>query len=938
MKSFNSPLLQSKPLGGKEEFVKLNGEEISSNMLEIDGHIESRSNLLVSKSPNGERSEILYVILESVPNYQPRSVTILDTSLLQVYNEFAWLKLLQWFLAEQIKKHGDIDNKIPDETKKFLTLSDEKLRALARQHALEEEKIFAEKIRNLEKRTFSIKSWGDYLKKSDHEQHNRSKNTETFESLLRKVKENKIIIRNVKRLANNALKILLDMFCKVMSREDHGIYANTAVSELVQMKLLDQEKVNHLVKEIKKDINVVTCLKQIEQELRECVYEESAVIALISLIDDFDYEIYHAKARASAMEDAIIEFGGRLRFRGLRKKEEVKNKYIDDSPHLFEKNTLKLLFEFLPINFFLLDAKGIVRKINDNEMKILGIKNENKIIGKHSTELFSLKAWENSKKIMDEKGTEILEEVHTKKNGEKINFLSIKSAIVHEGKAVGLVGISVDVTDSKRAESLKLENELQKTKLEDQENFKKIANQVAHDIRSPLTSLSVMVESCKNIAETDRIALRKIATGIGDIVNNLSKKYNPDENDFASTVQPLEVYLALSEILSEKKYQYKHFPVELVLNCDSSYKLLFIKAEPTNFNRMISNIINNAVESFEDQEGIVTVGLELNGDSIKIIIQDTGKGMPKKIIDKITNSVMVTSGKKDGSGLGYVQIQETLKRNHGKLLIESAVGQGTKITLTFPKIEAPNWMVDQLKLTYGTTIIILDDDTSIHRAWEIRLKSYQPKIKLKHFKLGKEAIAFINNENKTNTKMFLLADFELINQELNGLEVIDLTSMQPFSILVTSHYADLNVRNLVIKAGIKILPKQLVSDIPIQWEQNNENTEIDRQVDLVIIDDDETLADSLAGFFEQQGKVVDKYYNPLKFLEKISRYSKDTKICMDNDFGKNITGIDIAKRLHTMGYSKLYMFSGKEFGIGEIPDYLQVILKSDISEIYKLVE
>lgn len=143
-------------------------------------------------------------------------------------------------------------------------------------------------------------------------------------------------------------------------------------------------------------------------------------------------------------------------------------------------------------------------------------------------------------------------------------------------------------------------------------------------------------------------------------------------------------------------------------------------------------------------------------------------------------------------------------------------------------------------------------------------------------------------------KIVLLVDFELLRQELNGINVIEKTNAKR-SILVTSHYTNLDIRNLAIKNGIKILPKPLASDISIKILGREVDKKTDekaasnsKKMDLVIIDDDQMFVGSLTELFQNKGLAVDAYYNPKLFLENLSQYAKNTKICMDNDFHSQI--------------------------------------------------
>ena len=59
---------------------------------------------------------------------------------------------------------------------------------------------------------------------------------------------------------------------------------------------------------------------------------------------------------------------------------------------------------------------------------------------------------------------------------------------------------------------------------------------------------------------------------------------------------------------------------------------------------MISNLINNAAEAFDGKGGTIDLKLILDGEYVKVVIKDNGKGIPKKVLDKINNSITVTSG------------------------------------------------------------------------------------------------------------------------------------------------------------------------------------------------------------------------------------------------------------------------------------------------------
>jgi FixJ family two-component response regulator len=486
---------------------------------------------------------------------------------------------------------------------------------------------------------------------------------------------------------------------------------------------------------------------------------------------------------------------------------------------------------------------------------------------------------------------------------------------------------------------------MHKQALQEQRKFTQIANQVAHDIRSPLASLLMIVKSCSEIPEAERIALREAAISIGDIANNLLSQYTHKNTDLApesQANQPMLVSATLMQLLTDKKYEYQNLPVKLTHEFSQKGHFAFIKISISDFKRMISNLINNAKEAFHFSNGKkakISVNLDATNEWVTISIQDNGKGMSPELIRKIKQNIAVSEGKNAGYGIGLTQVRDTLRRHQGEICITSEVGQGTKILLTFPRFKAPNWIGEEIKLGKEDIIVILDDDASIHSAWDTKLDSLlktTPSLQIKHFHQGREALNFLNSlAPEEKEKVFLLTDFELLKQELNGLTVIKKSGITR-SLLVTSHYVKPFLRDQAARIGTKILPKQLASEINILIDSDIQYKNIEaKHIDLIIVDDDKRFSDSLTRrlFLD---KKVDHYLDPYHFLKQVTRYPKNTKILLDNHFATNMTGIELAEKLHEIGYTSLYLLSGDTFKKSELPIYLTVIRKDDISSIKKL--
>jgi PAS domain S-box-containing protein len=608
---------------------------------------------------------------------------------------------------------------------------------------------------------------------------------------------------------------------------------------------------------------------------------------------------------------------------------------------------LDKIASIIPAPLYWEDVNSVILGGNEAVFKETGALTRDAYVGKTLYELYPEKMANHIKRHNEEvmrtgkisSQEEAIEDITT---DELKYFTAVKAPLYDEqGNVIGIVGTSIDITRQKEAERLKLENEIE---LQQQEKFTKVANQVAHDIRSPLASLTMIVKSCTQIPEADRIALREAAISIGDIANHLLHQYQKKENTEIDSEerQSILVSAILLESLTAKKYQYENLPVKFDYHFKSHSHFAFIKTGASAFKRMLSNLINNAVDAFDNHPGKIDLQLEASNEWVKIIIEDTGKGMSAELIDKIMHKMAVTEGKKSGHGIGLTQVWETLERNQGELCIASEPGVGTTVTLTFPRIKAPYWIAEEIALSSNDTVIILDDDTSIHGAWRARFESIlndNPQIQLKHFQQGKEALDFIQSLTADEKEhIFLLSDYELLKQELNGLHVIAQSGINR-SILVTSHYAAPLVQAQAAKTGTKILPKQLASEIMIKInaaDKNSIKAGVIEKVDAVIVDDDKAFINTLLLFaFDEQ--ITEEYHNPEHFLKNVDKYAKDTKIYLDNNYATSeLKGLGVAKELHARGYTRLYLLSGEAFKEGEIPDYLTVIGKNDVERLKNL--
>lgn len=460
-------------------------------------------------------------------------------------------------------------------------------------------------------------------------------------------------------------------------------------------------------------------------------------------------------------------------------------------------------------------------------------------------------------------------------------------------------------------EKIKSEKELIKivSDLESREKISSIAAQVSHDIRSPLASLNMIIDQLDNIPENYRIIIKSSASRINDIANNLLTANRSLNSPLHSSLIGHSILLGpiLDSLASEKRFQYIN-KNNLIIHCDLNHSYgIFTNINPIELNRILSNLINNSVESLNDNGEII---ISLVEDELKniISISDNGRGIPANVLKNL-GSQGVTYGKENGSGLGIYHAKLTLISAGGDIEIISSEGQGTTINIFLPKVTTPNWFTPNLLLYANQRIIILDDDENIHHIWTEKLKHAVNNFNISIFKF-KNGIEFTNFIKKQIDENFLcLMDYELIDQELNGLELIIQNNLAHKSIIISSRYDEQDLREKAQHFNIKLIPKGMTSLVPVRHAEILDNDFFE----YIQIEDDELLRltwESIAKKKNIRFLSLRSTHNFYDFESKIDK--NKTSIYIDSILKDDIKGEDFAEKLHNEGYKKVFLASGFE--------------------------
>ena len=179
----------------------------------------------------------------------------------------------------------------------------------------------------------------------------------------------------------------------------------------------------------------------------------------------------------------------------------------------------------------------------------------------------------------------------------------------------------------------------------------------------------------------------------------------------------------------------------------------------------------------------------------------------------------MTYGKTSGLGLGLCHAKNTIESWGGKLKIESQVHHGTLVEIHLPKAQIPSWFMPKINLIEHQYVVIIDDDKSIHDVWKERFRQFEistnKKVELLHFYSPKEFMAWNKIEAQSNIRIMYLFDYEFIGSDVNGIDLIIKFNVNYLSILVTSRFDSEHIITRCEELGIKFLPKNMASFIPL---------------------------------------------------------------------------------------------------------------------------
>ena len=261
-----------------------------------------------------------------------------------------------------------------------------------------------------------------------------------------------------------------------------------------------------------------------------------------------------------------------------------------------------------------------------------------------------------------------------------VNLLVKKYA--PQDRIIEIISINYDITELKRTEEM-LVKARDKAEASDRLKSAFLAN-MSHEIRTPLNAIvgfSSLLTSTENAAEKELYNSlighnNKLLLNLINDVIDLSK--------IESGYLELRLdWVNLTELLDESVAEYAHqvpSGVELLTNYPAHDSL--VELDKLRIKQILSNFLSNALKN--TATGHVEVFYEVDHQSVRIGVKDTGRGIPQNMLEKIFERFEKLDSFAQGAGLGLSICKLIVEKMNGRVLVDSQLGIGTTFVIELP--------------------------------------------------------------------------------------------------------------------------------------------------------------------------------------------------------------------------------------------------------------
>jgi PAS domain S-box len=328
-------------------------------------------------------------------------------------------------------------------------------------------------------------------------------------------------------------------------------------------------------------------------------------------------------------------------------------------------NTISMIMESTQEGILIVDEQGVILSINNSAASFFGIAEET--TGKNILEIY--------------RDLEIIEHIRTALLGKRseININKEERTYrVYFSPAIdkGAIVLFLDITERIQAEFMRQE----------------FSANVSHELKTPLTSIYGNAELLENgmVKEEDKkmfyTKMKDESERLIALIDDILLLSRLDENAGKSHFESVDLYVVAKETLELLETKINENKIETKLIGTSCCYF----ANKSLMTELFYNLIENAVK-YNKVGGEITIELESDEKEVQIMISDTGVGIApedqERVFERFYRVEKSRSKDTGGTGLGLAIVKHIVLTHGGILTLNSALGKGTTILISFPKVK-----------------------------------------------------------------------------------------------------------------------------------------------------------------------------------------------------------------------------------------------------------
>jgi phosphate/phosphite/phosphonate ABC transporter binding protein len=546
--------------------------------------------------------------------------------------------------------------------------------------------------------------------------------------------------------------------------------------------------------------SVEACMR----ELRVGIYKDYGKITMTLLFTEYRWQVLSVMATLSLMTGLLVHF--RQLNRRLRSSKSTllvetqerrrANDFLQQS-----RQQLEDIIDFLPDATLAIDKGGQVIIWNKAIEKMTGI-GAPEMIGKGNhaytipfygaprPQLMDLIVGEQEEVerhypgITREGNTLTTEDFCQSLYQNQGAWIFAKAAPLHDqsGNVIGAIESIRDITESKRAEAVEKNLQIQLQQAQKMESLGTLAGGIAHDFNNILG----IVLGYAEMIEDDAPAGSPLANNIKQVLmaGQRAKELVKQILAFSRRSEAEKIPFLPAAIIKEAvKMLRSSLPATITIHQDIDLDSWLILADPTQIHQIVMNLCTNAFHAMEATGGTLSISLKekvlsvddlLNtlhiqpGHFLQLTIGDTGSGIPPEIRGRMFDPFFTTKEVGKGTGMGLAIIDGIVKDSGGFVVCGSQPGEGTIFHVYLPVISNtdPPENRPEDPLQYGNErILLIDDEEMLATMGKSMLAS-----------LGYRVTAETNSRKALSTFEDLPEAFDLIitDQTMPGMTGSDL--------------------------------------------------------------------------------------------------------------------------------------------------------------------